>query len=64
MTNKPIRSGGISRCVKCGARKTRTVPPKHPDGTNKFPRTVRAGCSDGGEHRFATQEVYRGWSSL
>lgn len=64
MTNKPVVSGGVSRCLWCGAEKKRTTPPKR-DGVNLYPRTVRAGCpkQQGRDHQFATEQVNRGWSS-
>ena len=62
-SNKPKVSGGVSRCVHCGAQKVRVTPPKR-DGVNLYPRTVRAGCpkQQGRDHQFATEVVQRGWS--
>ena len=60
--NKPIYSGGKSTCTRCGRPKIRVTPPK--DGErNRYPRTVRAGCAQGGDCVYATEAVAHGWSS-
>jgi len=57
MHNKPIGSGGLSRCVHCDAPKIREL--------GKHPRTRREGCrkSSDGLHEYATVEVQPGWTS-
>lgn len=63
--HKPIKSGGVSRCIYCGEEKQR-VPRdrKNPHQTN-LPRTIHDGCpkSPTGKHVFATEPVEYGWSS-
>jgi hypothetical protein len=60
--HKPIRSGGLSKCVHCGNPKIREARGQG-EGSAKRPRTRRDGCrqSPTGEHVFATESVTRGW---
>ena len=61
MYRKPVASGGVSRCRHCGKDKVRVTPPKR-DGGNLYPRTVRSGCPNGGEHLYETELVAHGWT--